>query len=62
MIKLKKQAPDYTVTFDGGSRGNGEWDAEAYGSFLIESKHSEEPVEIANRVQFQRGMTNNEAE
>lgn len=62
MIRLKKQAPDFTITFDGGARDNGSWDSECYGSFVIESKRAKNPVDVSSRIQFQGGLTNNEAE
>ena len=49
-------AGDYTLTFDGGSKGN---PGLGYGSFEIEGPHG---VEAANRMEFGQNMTNNQAE
>lgn len=47
---------DYTITFDGGSKGN---PGLGYGSYEIEGPHG---VEAANRMEFGHNMTNNQAE
>ena len=47
---------DYTLTFDGGSKGN---PGLGYGSYEIEGPHG---VEAANRMEFGHNMTNNQAE
>ena len=46
----------YTLTFDGGSKGN---PGLGYGSYEIEGPHG---VEAANRMEFGHNMTNNQAE
>lgn len=46
----------YTLTFDGGSKGN---PGLGYGSYEIEGPHG---IEAANRVEFGPNMTNNQAE
>ncbi len=46
----------YTITFDGGSKGN---PGLGYGSYEIEGPHG---VEAANRMEFGHNMTNNQAE
>lgn len=46
----------YTLTFDGGSKGN---PGQGYGSYEIEGPHG---VEAANRMEFGQNMTNNQAE
>jgi ribonuclease HI len=46
----------YTLTFDGGSKGN---PGLGYGSYEIEGPNG---VEAANRMEFGQNMTNNQAE
>lgn len=46
----------YTLTFDGGSKGN---PGLGYGSYEIEGPHG---IEAANRMEFGDNMTNNQAE
>lgn len=46
----------YTLTFDGGSKGN---PGLGYGSYEIEGPHG---IEAANRMEFGQNMTNNQAE
>ena len=46
----------YTLTFDGGSKGN---PGLGYGSYEIDGPHG---VEAANRMEFGHNMTNNQAE
>jgi ribonuclease HI len=46
----------YTLTFDGGSKGN---PGLGYGSYEIEGPHG---IESANRMEFGDNMTNNQAE
>ena len=49
-------AGSYTLTFDGGSKGN---PGLGYGSYEIEGPHG---IEAANRMEFGQNMTNNQAE
>jgi ribonuclease HI len=49
--------PDYTLVFDGGSRGN---PGPGYGSYAL-TRHEDEKESIV-RLDFGREMTNNEAE
>lgn len=54
---VKQAGPgDYTLTFDGGSKGN---PGLGYGSYEIDGPHG---VEAANRMEFGHNMTNNQAE
>lgn len=53
----KKQAPDYLLIFDGGSKGNPGW---GYGSYLI--RRVQDGAERLQRIEFGDGYTNNEAE
>ena len=54
---VEQAAPgDYTLTFDGGSKGN---PGLGYGSYEIEGPHG---IEAANRMEFGHNMTNNQAE
>lgn len=50
------EAGAYTLTFDGGSKGN---PGLGYGSYEIEGPHG---IEAANRMEFGHNMTNNQAE
>lgn len=47
---------DYTITFDGGSKGN---PGAGYGSYEIDGPHG---IEAAHRMEFGPNMTNNQAE
>ena len=47
---------EYTLTFDGGSKGN---PGLGYGSYEIDGPHG---IEAANRMEFGQNMTNNQAE
>ena len=53
----KKQAPDYVLIFDGGSKGNPGW---GYGSYLI--RRVQDGAERLQRIELGNGYTNNEAE
>jgi ribonuclease HI len=50
---------DFLLTFDGGSRGNGTADAQAYGSYHLATRDGREQTV---RLDLGRGVTNNEAE
>jgi ribonuclease HI len=55
--RIEQAGPgSYTLTFDGGSKGN---PGLGYGSYEIEGPHG---VEAANRMEFGHNMTNNQAE
>jgi len=50
---------DYWVTTDGGALSNGTAESAGYGSYHLESRSGQKQV---SRLQFGRGVTNNEAE
>ena len=50
---------DYTLTFDGGCKNNGDPNAQAYGSYQLKTRTGQEVVE---RLEFSTGTTNNQAE
>lgn len=52
--------PEFLITCDGGSRGNGAPNSEGYGSFLIQLL--DESQQLNNQLTFGTGITNNEAE
>lgn len=52
--------PEFLITCDGGSRGNGAPNSEGYGSFLIQLL--DESQQLSNQLTFGIGITNNEAE
>ena len=50
---------DYLLSTDGGALANGTDDSAGYGSYHLESRTGQEQT---NRLDFGRGVTNNEAE
>jgi ribonuclease HI len=50
---------DYTIIFDGGSKGNGTANAQGYGSYNIATRTGQSATITA---EYGQGVTNNEAE
>jgi ribonuclease HI len=51
--------PDYTIIFDGGSRGNGTANAQGYGSYNLTTASGKS---FTTTAEYGQGVTNNEAE